>query len=146
MFREFIEYSSNSVPMSWSTRFDEPIRLDDKALHSLRDAGEHVIALPPKETKQAHWQTAMSCLLAAAERKRPGGDGTHCHDESTRNGKATPSERLLAALGPDTLHVEGMQCTPAVSGSPAGNVRVQSCNPPSNGRPVRVRSGRREAD
>src|ERR1035438_6819912 len=49
-----------SIPlMSWSTRFDEPIRLDGKALHTLRDAAEHVIALPPKETKQAHWRHVL---------------------------------------------------------------------------------------
>jgi hypothetical protein len=85
--------------MSWSTRFDEPIRLDDKALHSLRDAGEQVIALPPKETKQAHWQTAMSCLLAAAERKGPVVMARIAMMKALVSGKATPSVRLLAALG-----------------------------------------------
>jgi hypothetical protein len=83
--------------MSWSTRFDEPIRLDGKALHTLRDAAEHVIALPPKETKQAHWQTAMSCLLAVAERRGPLMLAGIAIVKALAVSKAPPSERLQAA-------------------------------------------------
>ena len=83
--------------MSWSMRFDEPIRLDSKALRTLRDAAEHVIALPPEETKQAQRQTAMSCLLAAAERKGPVTIARIAMLKALANGKALPSERLRAA-------------------------------------------------
>jgi len=62
-------------------------------------------------------------------------------------------KRLLAEamLGvdpvrPDTRLVEVLQCTPAVSGSPAGNAGVLSCNPPSSDRCARARFGRREAN
>jgi hypothetical protein len=39
-----------------------------KPLRTLRDAANHVIALPAPETKRQYWQTAMACLLSAAEK------------------------------------------------------------------------------
>jgi hypothetical protein len=80
-------------------RFDEPIRLDGKALHTLRDVAEYVVALPSTETRQSHWQTAMSCLLAAAERKGPVMMARIAVMKALANGKAPPSERLRAAKG-----------------------------------------------
>jgi hypothetical protein len=54
--------------MSWSLEFEEPIALPKgKALRTLRDAGEHVAALPKKEAALPHWQLAAQCLLSAAE-------------------------------------------------------------------------------
>jgi hypothetical protein len=38
-----------------------------KARRTLRDAGEHVAALPKKEAALPHWQLAAQCLLSAAE-------------------------------------------------------------------------------
>jgi hypothetical protein len=55
--------------MSWNLKFDEPIVLaKGKALRTLREAANHIISLPPLETKQQHRQTAMACLLSAAEK------------------------------------------------------------------------------
>lgn len=54
--------------MSWSLKFDEPIELaKGKALRTMRDAGEHVAALSPKDAALPHWQLAAQCLLSAAE-------------------------------------------------------------------------------
>jgi hypothetical protein len=48
------------------------IRLDNgEALHTLCEAAQHVIELPPRESALDHWQTAMTYLLAAAENRRP---------------------------------------------------------------------------
>jgi len=55
--------------MSWSLELDEPIAFDKgKALRTLRDAANHFIALPASESTLEHWQTAMACLLSAAEK------------------------------------------------------------------------------
>ncbi len=56
--------------MSWSRAFDRPISLPGGAgeLVTLRDAGEHVAALPKAEQHRDHWRTATDLLLAAAER------------------------------------------------------------------------------
>ena len=40
-------------------------------LFTLRDAANHVMALPKKESALPHWQLAVECLLGAAERRRP---------------------------------------------------------------------------
>jgi hypothetical protein len=35
--------------MSWSRRFNEPLKTPDgRALHTLKDAAEYVLALPPE--------------------------------------------------------------------------------------------------
>jgi hypothetical protein len=57
--------------MSWSAKFDEPIWVNGKALNTLRDAASHIIALSPRETTNAHWHTAMTCLISAAEKGGP---------------------------------------------------------------------------
>jgi hypothetical protein len=57
--------------MSWSAKFDEPIWVNSKALHTLRDAASYIIALSPRESTKAHWQTAMACLISAAEKGGP---------------------------------------------------------------------------
>ena len=33
----------------------------------MREAGDYMIALPEREHSQTHWQTAMRCLIEAAE-------------------------------------------------------------------------------
>jgi len=83
----------------WRVRFDEPIRLSTgKAIHTLRDAAQHVIALPQAETEQSHWQNALACLLAAAERRGPVKTARVAMVKALAvSKKAAPSERLRAA-------------------------------------------------
>lgn len=58
--------------MSWSFKFDEPIELaNGKPLRTLRDAANYVLALPARESRQEHWQTAMAILLSASEKRAP---------------------------------------------------------------------------
>ena len=58
--------------MSWSLEFDDPILLlDGKPLVTLRDAANHVMALPKTEIALPHWLTAITCLMAAAEKRGP---------------------------------------------------------------------------
>lgn len=58
--------------MLWTARFDEPIRLGTgKALRTLRDAADHITALPRQMAELEHWQDAIACLIAAAEGKGP---------------------------------------------------------------------------
>jgi hypothetical protein len=52
----------------WSRHFDDPISTGDGELRSLRDAGVYILALPPAEAERQHWQVAMECLIAAAEK------------------------------------------------------------------------------
>jgi len=54
--------------MSWSARFHYPILLPGgEHISTLREAGDYIIALPESEHALAHWQTAMRCLIEAAE-------------------------------------------------------------------------------
>lgn len=54
--------------MAWSREFDEPIPLPDrKLLRTLREAGEHIAALPKKEHATPEWQAAMQALILVAE-------------------------------------------------------------------------------
>lgn len=58
--------------MRWTARFDEPIVAGTgKALRTLRDAADHITALPRKVAELEHWQDAIACLIAAAEGKEP---------------------------------------------------------------------------
>ncbi len=58
--------------MSWSTEFDDPIMLaNGSVLFTLRDAANHVMALPKTESAQPHWQLAVECLMKAAEKRGP---------------------------------------------------------------------------
>jgi hypothetical protein len=70
--------------MTWKAPFDDPIRLaNGKILRTLEDATHHIIAMPTRETQVRPWQVAVTCLLAAAE-KRASSYGTHIHGERTR--------------------------------------------------------------
>jgi hypothetical protein len=56
--------------MSWSLEFDDPIPLaSGKPLARLRDAAEHVMALPRATAELEHWETAIACLIAAAKKR-----------------------------------------------------------------------------
>ena len=52
----------------WSREFDEPIKAGKRTLVTLRDAGEYIAKLPPKEADRDQWQTAMRCLIDTADR------------------------------------------------------------------------------
>jgi hypothetical protein len=59
-------------PVSWSLQFDEPILLTKgKLVRTLRDAADHVVALPKAKSALPHWQLAVGCLMAAAEKRGP---------------------------------------------------------------------------
>ncbi|WP_024512081.1 hypothetical protein [Bradyrhizobium sp. ARR65] len=56
--------------MSWFIEFDEPIELGKgKPLCTLRDAANYITALPRAVAELEHWQTAIACLIAAAEKR-----------------------------------------------------------------------------
>lgn len=58
--------------MSWDLKFPEPIAVPrGKPLVSLRDAGAYITALPAKTHAESAWQTAMDCLLLAADKGGP---------------------------------------------------------------------------
>lgn len=58
--------------MHWTARFDEPIGVGTgKAMSTLRDAADHITALPRQVAELEHWQDAIDCLIAAAEGKAP---------------------------------------------------------------------------
>jgi hypothetical protein len=60
------------LPMRWTEHIDEPIKLGaGKALRTLRDAADHITALPRQVAELEHWQDAIACLIAAAEGKGP---------------------------------------------------------------------------
>ena len=84
--------------MSWSLKFNVPIELaKGKSLRTLSDAANHIIDLPPRDTKQQRWQTAMACLLSAAEGRGPLMMARIAMVQALGNGKAPPSERLRVA-------------------------------------------------
>ena len=51
----------------WGRRFDDPIRIGDRVLVILLDAGEYITALPKKEHAAPEWQAAMEALILVAE-------------------------------------------------------------------------------
>jgi hypothetical protein len=54
--------------MSWDKQFREPIEVPDgDLLLSLRDAGAYITRLPKVEHESREWQTAMHCLIEAAD-------------------------------------------------------------------------------
>ena len=58
--------------MPWSSRFPEPVVLPDgQKLATLRDAGEHITALPKAQQAAKEWQTAMHVLIQAADHGGP---------------------------------------------------------------------------
>jgi hypothetical protein len=52
----------------WQRQFDEPITVEGRTLRTLRDAADHIVALPAKVSRQEHWQIAVRHLMLAAER------------------------------------------------------------------------------
>jgi hypothetical protein len=58
--------------VSWDQRFSEPIVVPKgNALATLRDAGTYIAKLPKAEHEAMEWQTAMQCLMQAADRAGP---------------------------------------------------------------------------
>jgi hypothetical protein len=63
-----ISRNEAEAAMSWSRRFADPVPLPGGGeIATLREAGDFIIALPEREHGLAHWQTAMRCLIDAAE-------------------------------------------------------------------------------
>jgi hypothetical protein len=58
--------------MSWDTPFAEPVPLPSgQLLHTLRDAGTYITGLPKTQYDTTAWQTAMQCLIQAADHNGP---------------------------------------------------------------------------
>ena len=52
----------------WKRPFDDPIDLSDgRSLVTLEDAGDYITRLSKAEQQLDEWQTAIGCLLGAAE-------------------------------------------------------------------------------
>jgi hypothetical protein len=52
----------------WKQSFDDPIPLPDgRQLVTLKDAADYIVKLPTAEQNLELWQTAISCLIGAAE-------------------------------------------------------------------------------
>lgn len=52
----------------WSRQFDDPIPLPDGGkLITLKHAADYIMKLPKAEQKHEKWQTAIRCLIGAAE-------------------------------------------------------------------------------
>jgi len=58
--------------MSWDLRFPDPIPAPNgQPLVTLRDAGAYITSLPLKIHDAKAWQTAIECLLLAADKGGP---------------------------------------------------------------------------
>jgi hypothetical protein len=55
----------------WRRPFEDPIRIGDRTLVTLLDAGEYITALPKKEHAAPEWRVAMEALLLVVERGGP---------------------------------------------------------------------------
>jgi hypothetical protein len=54
--------------MPWSTPFDDPVPLPNgRQLPTLNEAADYIQRLPKAEQKVEQWQTAIHCLIGAAE-------------------------------------------------------------------------------
>jgi hypothetical protein len=54
----------------WSRPFDDPIPVPDgRQLLTLKDAADYVMKLPKAEQDLEEWQTAIHCLIGAAEHR-----------------------------------------------------------------------------
>ncbi|WP_441258981.1 hypothetical protein AB7008_15140 [Bradyrhizobium sp. 521_C7_N1_3] len=51
----------------WRRPFEAPIRIGDRVLVTLLDAGEYIAALPKKEHAAPEWQAATDALILVAE-------------------------------------------------------------------------------
>ena len=52
---------------AWARPFDDPILLDGREQLTLRDAADFIMKLPKAEQDLEEWQTAIACLIGAAE-------------------------------------------------------------------------------
>jgi hypothetical protein len=53
---------------AWARSFDDPVLLPGAGgLVTLRDAADYVVKLPKAEQNLEEWQTAVACLISAAE-------------------------------------------------------------------------------
>jgi hypothetical protein len=60
--------SQMAIKGGWSRSFDDPIPLPrGRQLSTLKDAADHIMKLPRAEQNLTEWQTAISCLIGAAE-------------------------------------------------------------------------------
>ncbi len=58
--------------MTWSRRFEDPIRLPDGTeLQTLREAGNYIASLPRAEHESERWQAAIEALIMAAQDRGP---------------------------------------------------------------------------
>jgi hypothetical protein len=56
------------MAMGWKRLFDDPIPLpDERQLVTLEDAAKYIQKLPKAEQQLGEWQTAIGCLIGAAE-------------------------------------------------------------------------------
>ena len=54
--------------VGWARPFDDPILLPGgRELLTLRDAADYIMKLPKVEQQLDEWQTAIECLIGAAE-------------------------------------------------------------------------------
>ena len=59
-------------PHGWKRAFEDPILLPDgRQIDTLHQAGSYITNLPKAEQQLAEWQTAIGCLLMAAEDRGP---------------------------------------------------------------------------
>ena len=57
-----------SRPRGWKRPFDDPIPLPKgRQLVTLKDAAYYIVKLPKAEQNLEEWQTAIACLIGAAE-------------------------------------------------------------------------------
>jgi hypothetical protein len=55
-------------PKGWSRPFEDPVTLPDgRKLVTLKTAVGYIMARPKGEQKLPEWQTAIGCLIGAAE-------------------------------------------------------------------------------
>jgi hypothetical protein len=54
--------------LGWKTPFDDPVTLPSgRQLVTLKEAADHIMKLPKAEQNLEEWQTAVRCLIGAAE-------------------------------------------------------------------------------
>jgi hypothetical protein len=53
--------------MTWSTKFNHPIRWGARTILTLQDARDYILSLPNSKQMLPAWQAAVDALLPAAE-------------------------------------------------------------------------------
>jgi hypothetical protein len=53
--------------MTWSTKFDHPIKWGARTLRTLHDARDYILSLPDSKQMLPAWQQATEALLKAAK-------------------------------------------------------------------------------